>query len=321
MDDFNLLQVNAKLGREGTPGEGEAFSSKQINPTRELLLSPLLNVILPCPPQHSVEENLDGLSFSLWLGLLPSDCSDDAARAAHHWLTPSTSLREAGAGGRPAFPSFKFRIFCEAGKACLRLPACHARETFTLASSGKLPVASSTPLSQGWRLFCLFVSLDIEKCIMWKSEKWKYVQGMVTGAVVNAVAFHTTRGKIRLNNSSINNVCVCQSTTSNQKQLHVAESSPVLCGYCLGMSDKSPLSQTELKKASIVSACVTMMFPILWFLVWKATMQQSLLESLSWCLTQLCPEHVVPLQIIIRFESDTYLKWAKWLTVHNPGLQ
>lgn len=70
---------------------------------------------------------------------------------------------------------------------------------------------------------------------------------MVTGTVVNAVAFHTTRGKIRLNNSGINNVCVCQSTTSNQKQLHVAESSPVVCGYCLGMSDKSPLSQAELK--------------------------------------------------------------------------
>lgn len=87
---------------------------------------------------------------------------------------------------------------------------------------------------------------------------------MVTGAVVNAVAFHTTRGKIRLNNSCINNVCVRQSTTSNQKELHVAESSPVLCGSCLGMSDKSPLSQAELKKASIVIACVTTMFPILW---------------------------------------------------------
>ncbi|CAM9298971.1 unnamed protein product, partial [Bubo scandiacus] len=45
--------VNAKLGRKGTPGEGEASSSKQLNPTRELLLSPLLNVILPCPLQHS----------------------------------------------------------------------------------------------------------------------------------------------------------------------------------------------------------------------------------------------------------------------------
>ena len=161
------------------------------------------------------------------------------------------SLREAGAGGRPVFPSFKFQIFCEAGKACLRLSACRARETFTLASSGKLPVASSTPLSQSWRLFCLFVSLDIDKCITWENEKWKYVQRMVIGAAVNAVAFHTTQGKIRLNNSGINNVYVCQSTTSNQKQLHVAQSSPVLCGNSLGMSDKSPLSQAELKKGSL----------------------------------------------------------------------
>jgi len=81
------------------------------------------------------------------------------------------------------------------------------------------------------------------------------------------------------------------------------------------------LSQAELKKASFVIACVTTMFPILGFLVCNATMQRSLLESLSWCLTQFFPEHVVPLQIIIRFESDTYLKWAKWLRVHNPGLQ
>lgn len=134
---------------------------------------------------------------------------------------------------------------------------------------------------------------------------------MVTGPAVNAVAFHATQGKTRLNNSGINNVYACQSTTSNQKQLHVAQSSPVLYGNCLGMSDKSPLSQAELKKASFVSACVATMFPMLWFLICKATMQRSLLESLSWCLTQFCPEHVVPLQIIIRFESDTYLKWAK----------
>lgn len=52
--------VNAKLG-----GEGEASSSKQLNPSRELLLSPVLNVIVPCLPQHSGEEQLHGLSFSL----------------------------------------------------------------------------------------------------------------------------------------------------------------------------------------------------------------------------------------------------------------
>lgn len=71
---------------------------------------------------------------------------------------------------------------------------------------------------------------------------------MVTDTAVNAVAFHTAQRKTRLNNSSINNVYVCQSTTRNQKQLHVALSSPVLCGNCLGMSDKSPLSKAELKK-------------------------------------------------------------------------
>jgi len=80
-------------------------------------------------------------------------------------------LREAGATGRPASPSSKFQIFCEAGKACLRMSACCARETITLASSGKLPVASSTPLSQSWQLFCLFVLLDVDKCITWEKGK------------------------------------------------------------------------------------------------------------------------------------------------------
>lgn len=92
---------------------------------------------------------------------------------------------------------------------------------------------------------------------------------------------------------------------------HVAQLSPVLCGNCLGRSDSSSLSQAELKRASFASSCVTTMFPVPWFLLCKATMQQSLLEYLSWCLTGFSPEHVVPLQIIIRFESDAYLKWAK----------
>lgn len=135
---------------------------------------------------------------------------------------------------------------------------------------------------------------------------------MVTGAAVNAVAFLTTEGKTRLSKSSINNVFVCQSTTmSNQKQLHVSQSFPAPCGNCLGMFDKSPLSQAELKRPFFVSACVTTMFPIPQFLIYKASMQRSLLESSSQSLTRFCPEHVVPLQIIIRFESDTYLKWAK----------
>lgn len=177
------------------------------------------------------------------------------------------------------------------------------------------------PLSQSWHLSSWFALLDIGKCFMWENEKWKYVQRTVTGTVQNGVAFHTAQGKIKLKNSSINNVYVCQSSMSNHEELHVAQLSPAVCGNCLGRSNSSPLSQAEFKRASFVRSCVTAMFPVPWLLVCKATMQQSLLEHLSWCLTWFCPEHVVPLQIIIRFESDAYLKWAKWLTVHNPGLQ
>lgn len=104
---------------------------------------------------------------------------------------------------------------------------------------------------------------------------------------------------------------MCQSSMSNHEELHVAQLSPVLWDNCLGRSNSSPLSQAELKRASFVSLCVTTMFPVPWFFACKAAMQQSLLVYLSWCLTWFCPEHVVPLQIIIRFESDAYLKWAK----------
>lgn len=170
-------------------------------------------------------------------------------------------------------------------------------------------MASPSPLSQSWQLFSLFVPLNIDKRFMWENGKRKYVQRTVTGTLVGAVAFHTAQGNIK--NSSINNVRVCQSTMNNHEGLHTAQPSPVLSGNCLGRSDSSPLSQAELKRASFVSSCVTTMFPVPWFLVCKAAMQQSLLEYLSWCLTWFCPEHVVPLQIIIRFVSDAYLKWAK----------
>lgn len=126
-----------------------------------------------------------------------------------------------------------------------------------IPSLGKLLVASSTPLSQSWWLCGLFVALDRDKCSMGEKVKWKYVQRMVTGAAVNAVAFLTTEGKTRLSKSSINNVFVCQSTTmSNQKQLHVSQSFPAPCGNCLGTFDKSPLSQAELKKALFLSVHV-----------------------------------------------------------------
>lgn len=92
-------------------------------------------------------------------------------------------------------------------RAALERPS----HTFPLGS------ASSTPLSQSWRLFWSFVSLDIDKCITGENGKWKFVRRVVTGTVANAVAFHTAQRKMRLNNSSINNIYACQSTTSNQK--------------------------------------------------------------------------------------------------------
>lgn len=272
-----------------------------------------------CPARLSTgEEQLGGLK------LLP--VTGDPPQWLQWWCSSSSSLthsstsqREAGAGGRPSFLSLIFQNFCEADEECLRPPACCVREIFTFASCGKLPVASPTPLSQSWQLFTLFLLLDIGKCFMWENGKWKYVQRTVTGTVENGIDFHTAQGKIKLKNSSINNVYVCQSSMSNHEELHVSQLSPVLCGSCLGRSNNSPLSQVELKSVSFVSSCATTILPVPWFLVCKAPMQQSLLEYLSWCLTWFCPEHVVPLQIIIQFESDAYLKWAKWLTIHNPG--
>lgn len=55
MDGMNVLQVNAEFGSVETQGEDEASSSKQLNLPSELKQSPLLSVILPCPPQHSAE--------------------------------------------------------------------------------------------------------------------------------------------------------------------------------------------------------------------------------------------------------------------------
>lgn len=147
-----------------------------------------------------------------------------------------------------------------------------------------LPVASPTPLSQSWQLLSWSVLLDIGKGFMWENGKWKYVQTTVTCTVESSVAFHTAQGKIKLKNSSINNVYVCQSSTSNHEELHVAQLSPVLCGNCLGMSNSSLVS-SWIKKGLFCQFMCYYKYPSIPVLVCKAFMQQSLLEYLSWCLT------------------------------------